>query len=75
MAVICFRPRVLQCSNSEIMGLNTAVRLGTFPRCCLVRVVGRGVELRRSFVQTLIQNTEQRFRVQSLKCNAAEGVI
>jgi hypothetical protein len=25
--------------------------------------VGRGVELRLSFVQTLVQNTEQRFRV------------
>jgi hypothetical protein len=62
---LCFRPHaVLQCSNSEIVGLNTAVRLGMFPRCFCVRVVGRSVELSRSFVQTLTQNTEQRCTVQ-----------
>jgi hypothetical protein len=71
---------VLQCSHSEIVGLNTVVRLDAFSRCFCVRVVGRAVELSRSFVQMLMQNTEQRFKVQefnfevqhSRRCNLTE---
>lgn len=75
---LCFRPHaVLQCSDSEIVGLNMAVRLGTSPRCFCVRVVGRGVELSRSFVQRSykIPNKDSEFRNLTLKCNTAEAVI